>query len=243
MSAGAGTGTAPGAAAPGGRRLDPPDAPDPLDAYVTALSDSLQGPSRDKSRLVAEIRDGLDDAVSAHTRAGVPYERAAELAVRDFGPPDRLAPVFQQELSIAQARHTARAAAFTVPLAVACLLLVRAAGQDGAAWRLPQGTSALTAHLAVVAAVASVLSAATLASTGRLARWLPTPHRLPLAVAWTGTAASVTMAVTALVLVTLSAVVTDWPLAVAAGALAAAAHAVVASSARTCRRCARLPVN
>ncbi|MCP9987658.1 MULTISPECIES: permease prefix domain 1-containing protein [Streptomyces] len=237
----AGTDTRGGAPAPGGRR--PEASPDPVDAYVAALADSLHGPRRAKSRLVAEVRDGLDDAVSAHTCAGVPYERAARLAVRDFGSPDHLVPVFQRELSIAQARHTARAAAFAVPLAVACWLLVRAAGHDGAGWQLPRTTSLLTAHLTVVAAVVSLLAAATLAATGRLARRLPTPRRLPLAVAWTGTAASVAMAATALVLAVLSAVVTDWPPAVAAGVLAAASHAVVASSARSCRRCARLPVS
>ncbi|WP_222947007.1 permease prefix domain 1-containing protein [Streptomyces sp. TRM49041] len=228
-----------------GDRPDEPIAPvdpiDPIDAYVAALSDSLQGPARAKSRMVEEIRDGLDDAVAAHTRAGVPYERAAELAVRDFGAPDRLAPTFQHELTIAQARHTARAAAFAVPLAVACWLLIWTASHDSA-WQLPRTTSLLTVHLVGVAATASVLSAATLAATGRLARWLPTPHRLPLAVAWTGTAASIAMAIAALVLVILSVVVTNWPLAVAAGALAAASHAVVAASARMCRQCARLPV-
>ncbi|WP_374982687.1 permease prefix domain 1-containing protein [Streptomyces fradiae] len=241
MSTGVGMETGIGAGASGKRRPAAPS--DPIDAYVATLAESLHGPRSAKSRLVAEIRDGLDDAVAAHTRAGVPYERAAELAVRDFGAPDRLAPTFQHELTIAQARHTARAAALTVPLAVGCWLLIWTASHDTATWQLPRTTSLLTFHLVTVAAVASVLSAATLAATGRLARWLPTPHRLPLAVAWTGTAASIAMAVAALVLVTLSVVVTNWPLAAAAGALAAASHAVVAASARTCRQCARLPVD
>ncbi|MFF8384986.1 permease prefix domain 1-containing protein [Streptomyces kanasensis] len=239
MSTGAGMETSIGAAAGGQKRPATPS--DPLDAYVAALSDVLRGPARAKARLVAEIRDGLDDTVAAHTRAGLPYERAAELAVRDFGSPDHLAPTFQHELTIAQARHTARAAALTVPFAVVCWLLVWTASHDSA-WQLPRTTSLLTVHLVGVAAIASVLAAATLTATGRLARWLPTPHRLPLAVAWTGTAASIAMAIAALVLVTLSVVVTNWPLAVAAGAFAAASHAVVASSARTCRQCARLPV-
>ncbi|MFV2120593.1 permease prefix domain 1-containing protein, partial [Streptomyces sp. Act-28] len=160
MSTEAGMETSIGAAASGERRPAVPS--DPLDAYVAALSDSLRGPRRAKSRLVAEIRDGLDDTVSAHTRAGVPYERAAELAVRDFGSPDRLAPTFQHELTIAQARHTARAAALAVPLAVACWLLIWAASHDTASWRLPRTTSLLTVHLVAVAAVASVLAATTL---------------------------------------------------------------------------------
>ncbi|TVL94128.1 permease prefix domain 1-containing protein [Streptomyces sp. SAJ15] len=212
---------------------------DPIERYVATLSAALQGPARDKARLVEEIRDGLDDAVAAHTCEGVPYERAAHAAITEFGSPDNLVPSCQRELTIAQARHTARAAALAVPFAIACWLVIRTAGDDRA-WELSRATQLLTAHLVGVAATAAALAGATWAATGPLARWLPTPPRLPLAVAWTGTAASVAMAVTALVLVTLSAAVTNWPLAVAAGLLAAASHAVVAASARTCRQCARL---
>ncbi|MCX5231411.1 hypothetical protein [Streptomyces sp. NBC_00233] len=48
------------------------------------------------------------------------------------------------------------------------------------------------------------------------------------------------MAVTTLA--TAAALATHWPLHAFAGTLAAASHAVVATSARACRRCARLPV-
>jgi hypothetical protein len=214
---------------------------DPVDAYVTTLSDALQGPARVKSRLVEEIRGGLNDAVAAHTRGGMPYEHAAELAVRDFGAPDLLTPTFQRELTIAQARHTAFAAALTVPFAIACWLLIWAGVHDNS-WHLPRATQLLTVHLVAVAVTAAVLAAVSLAATGRLARWLPTPNRLPLAVAWTGTAASVAMAIAAFLLVALSIVATNGPAAVAAAVLAAASHAVMAASARTCRQCARLPI-
>ncbi|MFD3724837.1 hypothetical protein [Streptomyces sp. NPDC058671] len=49
------------------------------------------------------------------------------------------------------------------------------------------------------------------------------------------------MAVTTLALATAAALAVNWPLLACAGALAAASHAAVATSARACRRCARLP--
>ena len=216
-----------------------PTLPTLINEYVDTLASSLHGPARAKTRLVEEVRDGLTDTVAAYTDEGVPQERAAALAVRDFGAPHQLAPAFQQELTIAQARHTARAAALAVPFAALCWLLVRSAGQD--LWQLPSLSHLLTMTLIGLAAVTAVLTAASLAATGPLARRLPTPDRLPRTVAWMGTASSISMAVAALLLVVLALVVTHWPLAVAAGALAAVSHAVVAASARNCRRCTRTP--
>ncbi|WP_175408641.1 permease prefix domain 1-containing protein [Streptomyces sp. TRM64462] len=200
------------------------------DGYVEALAAVLHGPARLKARMLEEIRDGLHDTVAAYAGAGLPAAQAATAAVRDFGTPQELAPALQRELTIAQARRTARTAALTVPVAAVCWLLVRSVGDAAAPY--------LTAHLATAAATAALLAVVTLAATGPLARRLPTPHRLPLAVAWTGTAASVAMALAALALAVLAVAVTDWPVAAAAGALAAAAHAVTAGSARTCRQCA-----
>ncbi|WP_317985756.1 MULTISPECIES: hypothetical protein [unclassified Streptomyces] len=66
------------------------------------------------------------------------------------------------------------------------------------------------------------------------------PPRLPLAIAWAGTAAGVAIGVATLTLTVASLLATDWPLLALAGAFAAVSHAVVAPSARACRRCARL---
>ncbi|TDD81130.1 permease prefix domain 1-containing protein [Actinomadura rubrisoli] len=209
---------------------------DPIEDYVTALEAALHGPSRDKARLVEEIRGGLCDTVAAHTGDGTPYRHAARRAVREFGTADELVPGCQRELTIAQARHTARTAALTVPFLIACWFLVRTAGPDPY-WPL----RLLAVHLAGVAAAAGLLAAATLAATGSPGRRLPTPRRLPLAVAWAGTTASLAMAVASVALVTASALAGDWTPMVLAGALTAASHGMVAASARACRRCARLP--
>jgi hypothetical protein len=214
---------------------------DPIEDYVSSLAAALHGPARTKARMVAEVREDLTDAVSERTRAGLPYQRAADQAVREFGTADELVVSWQRELTIAQARHTARAVALTVPFVIACWYLVRQAGHDQT-WELPRTAQLLAVHLAGVSAVAALLAAVALAATGTLARWLPTPDRLPLTVAWGGTVASVSMAVATLALAIAAALGTDWLLLAFAGALAATSHALVAGSARSCRRCARLPV-
>lgn len=212
---------------------------DPVEDYVTALTATLHGPARVKARMIEEIRGGLADTVTAHTRGGTADPRAAHRAIEEFGTVDEIAPGCQRELTIAQARHTARTVALTTPFLVACWYLAWTTGQDQP-WGLPRVAQLLAVHLAGVAGVAALLAAAALAVTGSLARRLPVPRRLPLAVAWTGTTASAAMAVATLALATACVLAANWPLLAPAGALAAVSHAVVAASARACRRCARL---
>ncbi|WP_330446389.1 permease prefix domain 1-containing protein [Streptomyces anulatus] len=215
-------------------------ADDLVEKHVAELDALLHGPSRAKSRLVEEARDGLTETVAAYTGEGEPYERAVHRAVAEFGSARELAASFQRELTIAQARHTARAIALSAPFLLACWFLVQSTGAPQAS-AVPRAAQLLATHLATVAGAAVLLAAAALAATGVLARRLPVPHRLPLTVAWTGTTASVSMAVATLALATASVLAENWPLTAAACALAAASHAVVAGSARACRRCARLP--
>ncbi|MBM7173636.1 hypothetical protein JQK87_35705 [Streptomyces sp. G44] len=209
--------------------------------YAADLTATLHGPAKAKSRLVEEVRDGLADTAAAYADAGLPEEEAARRAVREFGTVREVAPSCQRELTVAQARHTARAVTLTAPFLLGCWYLARTAGHDPASWQLPAAARLLAVHLAFVATVAALLAAVTLAATGSLARRLPTPERLPLVVAWAGTTASGAMAAATLALATAAALATDWSLLTFAGALAAASHAAVATSARACRRCARLP--
>ncbi|WP_331767041.1 permease prefix domain 1-containing protein [Embleya sp. NBC_00896] len=221
-----------------GREADPIEG-DPIEDYVATLTAALHGPARAKSRLIEEIRGGLADTVAAHTHDGVPYEHAAHEAVQEFGAPDELVPSCQRELTIAQARHTARALALTIPLLIAGWYLIWTTGHDQAG-QLPRTAQLLAVQLTGIAATVALLAAAALAATGALARRLPPPHRLPLAVAWTGTTAAAAMALATLALAAASLLAANWPLLALAGSLAAASHAVVATSARSCRRCARL---
>ncbi|RII14799.1 hypothetical protein DSC45_20810 [Streptomyces sp. YIM 130001] len=206
----------------------------PVEQHLASLADALHGPDGAKQRMLDDMRQGLLDTVAAHAASGVPYATAEARAVREFGSVTELAPACQQELTIAQARHTARAVTLTAPLLAVCWLLMRAAAGPGTF--LPQ----VVQFFAVAAAAIVLLAAGVLAATGALARWLPTPDRLPRAVALGGTTASTVMAVTALTLAATAGLAAQWPLLLCAGALAAAVHASVASAARACRRCARL---
>ncbi|MFJ5136932.1 permease prefix domain 1-containing protein [Streptomyces sp. NPDC088707] len=214
---------------------------DPLAAYVADLTAALDGPARTKDRMIEEIRGGLEDTADARIERGVPRHEAIRAAVREFGTVDELVPSCQRELTLAQARHTARVVALTAPFLIACWYLTGVPAQEPAGPVL-HTSRLLAAHLSGVAIAATLLAAAALAVTGTLARRLSPPARLPAVVAWTGTTAGAAMAVTTLALVTAAALATNWPLLAFAGALAAASHAVVATSARACRRCARLPV-
>ncbi|MFI2782635.1 permease prefix domain 1-containing protein [Streptomyces sp. ALB3] len=217
-----------------------PSAADPIADYEAALTAALHGPGGKKARMIEELRDGLACTAEAHVEEGKPYEQAARLAVREFGTVEEVTPACQRELTIAQARHTARTVVLAAPFLIACWYLARTSGLPGTAWQLPRTAQSLAVYLAGAAIVAALLAASALAATGALARRLPTPHRLPLVVAWAGTTTSVTMAVATLALAASAALTTDWPLLALAGALSAASHALVASSARASRHCARL---
>ncbi|WP_279240086.1 permease prefix domain 1-containing protein [Streptomyces sp. 891-h] len=199
---------------------------DPLVAYTAALSTRLTGPARVKSRMVAEIHDGLLDTTDAYVLDGLPRAEAARLAVRDFGAVGELARECQRELTVAQTRHTARAAALCVPFLLVCWALARSA------------VGSVAAPLALLAVVSTLLAAVTLAATGGvLARRFPGPRALPRVVAWAGTGAGVGMALATAGLVCTAFVTDQWPLPALAGALSAASHAVLSTSVRACRRC------
>ncbi|CAM5665576.1 hypothetical protein SALBM135S_00130 [Streptomyces alboniger] len=204
---------------------------DPVEEHLAKLGARLLGPAKAKSRLLEEMRGGLLDTAAAHAESGLPAGDAARQAVRDFGTVEDLATACQHELTIAQTRHTARTVTLMAPLLLACWYLART---GDLLWQQ------LAAHLTLVATLSALLAAAALAATGTLARRLPTPHRLPLAVAWAGTTASAAMAVATLSLTIATALATNWLLLTAAVTLAAASHAVVATSARACRRCVGL---
>ncbi|MFC4562464.1 permease prefix domain 1-containing protein [Nocardiopsis mangrovi] len=208
---------------------------DPIGDHIAALSAALHGPPRAKARMIAEMRDGLADAAAAHAGAGMAGERAAREAVRGFGTVEEVAPGCQRELTIAQARRTAAAVALAVPLVMACWYLIVSAGHDPA-WP-PPPTALLPAGVTIAAAV---VSAAAMAATGGLARRLALPDRLPLAMAWTATTASVAMVVATITMAVATPLTADWPLVALAGLLTATAHGTVAASARACRHCARL---
>jgi len=93
---------------------------EPIERYLAELNRALRGPRRAKADLLAEVRGGLDDAVTSYMDSGEPAAVAGRRALADFGEVPVVAPGFQAELSLAQARRTA----LWVTLAVAVQPLV-----------------------------------------------------------------------------------------------------------------------
>ncbi len=88
---------------------------DPVAVHVAALERVLQGPTALRRDVLAEVRDGLEDAAEAHRTSGAGAEQAAARAVAEFGPVAELAPLYQAELTTAQARRTALVTALLFP--------------------------------------------------------------------------------------------------------------------------------
>ncbi|HEY3001297.1 MAG TPA: permease prefix domain 1-containing protein [Kribbellaceae bacterium] len=77
-----------------------------IDAYLAELGTALRGPRRAKADLLAEARDSLADAAEAHEARGMDRVEAERAAVAEFGDLQEVAPGYQSELGLAQARRT-----------------------------------------------------------------------------------------------------------------------------------------
>ncbi|MET8148822.1 permease prefix domain 1-containing protein [Actinoplanes sp. NPDC049668] len=151
------------------------DAPDDVVAgYLADLAARLRGPRRRREAILAELSDGLDQAVHDHRAAGLPAGPAAEAAVVQFGAPQAVADAFGGELTTAYARRTITWFIATGPLVGSWWLLLL----HPTPWRT--GPAPLFAAIPVLPliAIAIATAAATVATTGRLMRWLPetSPH-------------------------------------------------------------------
>lgn len=80
---------------------------DPVTAHVSALARMLRGPAGVRRSMLAEARDGLEDAAAAYQEGGLGSREAAGRAVHDFGPVTEIAPLYQEELTARQGRRTA----------------------------------------------------------------------------------------------------------------------------------------
>lgn len=87
---------------------------DPIAEFMAALASRLRGPEAAKADLLAEARDGLDDAAEAHAEAGHPDPRGK--AVAEFGDPDILARAYQAELGAAEGARTLKSVLLAVPV-------------------------------------------------------------------------------------------------------------------------------
>jgi hypothetical protein len=146
-----------------------------VDGYLGELAHLLRGPRRRRAQILAELCDGLEQAIADQTTGGRISDQAAAAAIARFGAPQAVADAFAGELATAYARHTIGWYLATGPLVgIWWLLLLRPH---------PWATGLLTVLAAIpvipLIAIAIATAAGTLATTGRLIRWLPeaSPHR------------------------------------------------------------------
>lgn len=146
-----------------------PAAAAPLDAYLGDLAGRLRGPRRRRQRILAELRDGLDEAVADHITAGRPEDHAVTAAIAQFGTPQAVADAFAGELATAYARRVIAWYIATGPLVGIWWLLLL----QPHPWRT--GVIALLTAIPVIplVAIATATAAGTFATTGRLIRWVP----------------------------------------------------------------------
>ncbi|MGR6318816.1 permease prefix domain 1-containing protein [Micromonospora soli] len=168
-----------------------------LDAYLSDLAAGLYGPRRRREEILAELRDGLDHAITDHMTAGLPERDAVTAAIAQFGTPQAVADAFAGELATAYARRTIAWYIGTGPLVgIWWLLLLQPH---------PWHTS-LVALLAAIPAIPLIIiaiatAAGAFATTGRLMRWLPEASPLH-ALAATTTIAALALAGDVIVIAT-----------------------------------------
>lgn len=140
-----------------------------LRAYLDQVAAGLHGPRRHRTRILAELHDGLHDATADHLARGSSPDRAAAAAIASFGTPEQVAAGFAGELATRYARHTLTWYLATGPLVGIWWLLLLHPDP----WHT--GLAAFVAAIPVLPLVAAGLATAagTLATTGRLMRWLP----------------------------------------------------------------------
>ena len=169
-----------------------------VEAWLADFGAGLCGSARARSEVVAELRDGLLEAVDNHRRAGLETVDATRAALREFGEPAEIAAAFAPELAARQARRTALTLIGTGPLvgvlwgatAASSHLLVHA--EPAPPWMWPQVPAALRAVLAVLGTILVVGVGAGLFAAAP-GRWLPPEVRrarvVPTAAATLGVAA------------------------------------------------------
>jgi hypothetical protein len=148
-----------------------PDAPAEarISRYLEQIAAGLHGPRHQRRRILAELHDGLDQAITDHLARGLPSAQAVDAATAQFGTPRAIAAAFAGELATSYARHTVARFVATGPLVGIWWLLLLHPDP----WRT--GPIALLAAIPVIPLIFLGLATATgtLAATGRLIRWLP----------------------------------------------------------------------
>jgi hypothetical protein len=152
--------------------MNPPPAAgieEQIGRYLDQIAADLHGPRRRRARILAELREGLVEAVAGHTARGLPPRQAVVAATAQFGSPAAVAASFAGELTIGYARRTLGLFVATGPLVGIPWLLVLHPDP----WRTGLVATLDAIPVVPLIAVAVTTAVSTLATTGRLMRWLP----------------------------------------------------------------------
>jgi len=136
--------------------------------YLSALAAGLPGPARARAAIVAEIGDGLTDAVAHHVAHGRIPGEANRIALDEFGDPTMLAAQFTPVLAAAHVHRCGLALLRTGPL-VGALWLTTAV----LAGLRPMSMIVAIVGIAVAVVVAAAVPCAVfaVAVTGPGSRW------------------------------------------------------------------------
>jgi hypothetical protein len=213
---------------------------DPVRAHVAELDRMLHGPGSMKRGMIAEVRDGLEDAVAGYREGGLDPHTAATAAVRDFGSVREVAPLLQEELTARQGRRTAQLLVVVFPAMLIAWDLLWTTG-NGWSSSPPAVVSVLARAIdiltVVITAAALVLLLVTFRGC-RLPQWIT---RLTGLVAALGVVGCTGMSVVMNLLTPQQAanMFSTQPAVVAVGVMSAAASALVTRSAVRSLRFAR----
>ena len=118
-----------------------------IDAYIDELSETLRGgPRSARVDLLTEARDSLVDAADQYQLKGLDRQAAERRAVREFGAVRVIAPEYQTELGLAQARRTALVVFAVVATQTLVSELAWRSAATGWTWQ-PNTAYMLLAHL------------------------------------------------------------------------------------------------
>jgi hypothetical protein len=142
-----------------------------VDRYMAGLATRLPGPSRIRSQIVAELRDGLLEAICERRQAGLGHGQAVRLALEEFGDPQTVSSAFLPELSAARARRVVWGLLLASPIIVALWM--------SAASVMPEQASNgsvnwLSTHLPGALLILATAGCAVwaIAATGQVSCWL-----------------------------------------------------------------------
>lgn len=140
-----------------------------IDGYIGDVEEELRGPRRARSRVLSEIRDGLEEATRTRMDAGLPAADASAAAIEEFGAPALTAHAFAGELGTARARRIVFALLLTGPC-VGIWWLILLVPQP---WRFDPQSLWRTIPVLPLVVVGVGAGIAVVAMTGRFTRWIP----------------------------------------------------------------------